>query len=302
MYNWQKENLKITKSSKILIGLGDSFTQGQGACDLDIWKKYNWNTKKMYDKYNDDVVRSGYENSWVNQICKNHLKDYTPINLGMSGKGNRAAVKELYLYPELNIESAKEKIVVFMLTGYERFDFVKKDYEVSHNHFTTAWPNDDQEDIKGLGINYLNHIWSERSGLMELLLTIAELKTWCKLHKAKLIITSAFTTVYERSYFIQEIIGKSLHSEIKYIKKLVDIIDWSEFLYPGDQNCITDFLLTLEGREDLINSGTSWPYYEFAYDQKTISPNQFISKCAHPSFSGHKEIAKIIYEDLSKIK
>ena len=49
MYRWQKENIKIDKDSKIIIGLGDSFTQGEGACSVDVWEKYNWDLKKMSD-------------------------------------------------------------------------------------------------------------------------------------------------------------------------------------------------------------------------------------------------------------
>jgi hypothetical protein len=47
MYYWQEKNLKIDKNSKILIGLGDSFTQGQGACSIDLWEKYDWDINKM---------------------------------------------------------------------------------------------------------------------------------------------------------------------------------------------------------------------------------------------------------------
>ena len=39
-YPYNLEN-KITKDSKVIIGIGDSFTQGQGACGEDIWEKYN---------------------------------------------------------------------------------------------------------------------------------------------------------------------------------------------------------------------------------------------------------------------
>ena len=50
MYNWQKNKIKIDENSKIVIGLGDSFTQGEGACELKIWEKYSWDLKKMSDQ------------------------------------------------------------------------------------------------------------------------------------------------------------------------------------------------------------------------------------------------------------
>ena len=90
MYTWQEKKININEESKILIGLGDSFTQGHGACDIKIWDKYKWDDKKMYEEYFHDVVESGFNNSWVNQLCKNHLTDFIPINFGLSGRGNRA--------------------------------------------------------------------------------------------------------------------------------------------------------------------------------------------------------------------
>ena len=39
MFDWYKYDLvrKLTSNSKVIIGIGDSFTQGQGACGEDIW-------------------------------------------------------------------------------------------------------------------------------------------------------------------------------------------------------------------------------------------------------------------------
>jgi len=299
MYTWQENKIKINEESKILIGLGDSFTQGHGACDIKIWDKYKWDDKKMYNEYFHDVVESGYQNSWVNQLCKNHLKDFIPINFGLSGRGNRAAVKELYLHPELNIELAKEKIVVYMLTGYERFDFVNKDYEVGHHKFNTMWPTTDcGNDLRTVGNEYMNHVRSDRMGLIELLLNIAEVKNWCKVHNAKFVLTSAFTPTINKQFMTDHIIGDLLYGKESHVEKLVNIIDWDEFFYPDGFRCITDYLLSLEERTDLINEFSSWNYYEFAYSHKKMTPNGYITKCAHPSDDGHKEIAKLLYEHI----
>lgn len=297
MYTWQEKKININEESKILIGLGDSFTQGHGACDIKIWDKYKWDDKKMYEEYFHDVVESGFNNSWVNQLCKNHLKGFIPINFGLSGRGNRAAAKELYLHPELNIELAKEKIVVYMLTGYERFDFVNKDYEVSHHKFNTMWPTTDcGNDLKTVGNEYMNHVWSDRMGLIELLLNIAEVKNWCKVHNAKFILTSAFTPTINKQFMTDHIIGDLLYGKESHVEKLVNIIDWDEFFYPDGFRCITDYLLSLEERTDLINEFSSWNYYEYAYSHKKMTPNGYITKCAHPSDEGHKKIAELLYK------
>ena len=299
MYTWQEKKININEESKILIGLGDSFTQGHGACNIKIWDKYKWDDKKMYEEYFHDVVESGFNNSWVNQLCKNHLTDFIPINFGLSGRGNRAAAKELYLHPELNIELPKEKIVVYMLTGYERFDFVNKDYEVGHHKFNTMWPNPDcGNDLRTVGNEYMNHVWSDRMGLIELLLNIAEVKNWCKVHNAKFILTSAFTPTINKQFMTDHIIGDLLYGKESHVEKLVNIIDWDEFFYPDGFRCITDYLLSLEERTDLINEFSSWNYYEFAYGHKKMTPKGYITKCAHPSNDGHKEIAKLLYEHI----
>jgi len=299
MYPWQEKKITINNKSKILIGLGDSFTQGHGACDIKIWEKYKWDDKKMYNEYFHDVVESGFENSWVNQLCKNHLTDFTPINFGLSGRGNRAAVKELYLHPELNIESAKEKIVVYMLTGYERFDFINKNYEVGHHKFNTMWPTPDcGNELRTVGNEYLNHVWSDRMGLIELLLNVAEVKNWCKVHNAKFVLTSAFTPTINRQFMIDHIIGDLLYGKESHVERLVNIIDWNEFFYPDGFRCVTDYLLSLENKTDLINEFSSWNYYEYAYGHEKMTPNGYITKCAHPSFEGHKEIAKLLYKHI----
>ena len=299
MYTWQEKKITINNKSKILIGLGDSFTQGHGACDLNIWEKYNWDDKKMYKEYFHDVVESGFKNSWVNQLCENHLTDFIPINFGLSGRGNRASVKELYLHPELNIESAEEKIVVYMLTGYERFDFINKNYEVGHHKFNTMWPTPDcGNELRTMGNEYLNHVWSDRMGLIELLLNIAEAKNWCKVYNAKFILTSAFTPTINRQFMIDHIIGDLLYGKESHVERLVNIIDWDEFFYPDGFRCVTDYLLSLENRTDLINEFSSWNYYEFAYSHEKMTPKGFITKCAHPSIDGHKKIAKLLYKHI----
>ena len=306
MYRWQKDKIKITSDSKILIGLGDSFTQGEGACDVKLWEKYNWDLNLMSDKISrQEINESNIKNSWVNVICENYLTDFIPINMGMTGRGNRGAVKELYLHPDLNIEIAKEKIVVFMLSGIERFDFVHK-YFFDHLHYYTMWPNEGGTIPEStLWDSYREFIFSDRSSVIELLLSIAELKNWCELNKATLVLTSAFRPEYNRDNFFNMVQGDHknyMDEPSSYIEKLVDIIDWNTFLRPGGYNCITDFLCHLEDRDDLILDSSAALYYDFGSKLEKLSPKGYITKCSHPSYLGHQEIAKIIYEHINKIK
>ncbi len=306
MFKHQKSKIKITNDSKIVIGLGDSFTQGEGACSVDLWEKYNWDLKKMSDRESRyDIDNSNLENSWVHKLCTNHLTDFIPINMGMTGRGNRAAIKELYLHPDLGIERAKEKIVILMLTGYERVDFVYKKF-LEHMHFYTLWGiSNSQHEHADLWTLYNEHIYSDRSAIIELLTSIAELKNWCKLNDAKLIITSAFRPEYSREYFFNKIRGNHLdymdESE-EYINGLVNIIDWDNFFRPKGFKCITDYLLHLEGREDLFLEESAAKYYEFGYSLEKLSPKGYITKCSHPSYLGHEAISNVLYEHINKIK
>ena len=224
----------------------------------------------------------------------------------MVGRGNRGAVKELYLHPELNLESIEEKIVIFMLTGIERFDFIHKNLH-EHIHFLTIWPDPmAQGDHAKLWAEYYESIWSDKFGIIEMLLSIAEAKTWCKANNAKLYLVSAFRPEYERQPFIRGIMGdiddeeNYLYKQTEYIKSLVDIVDWKNFIRPNGFKCVSDFLCSLENKDDLIEEVGSAKYYKFAGKIKKLSPKGYITNCAHPSQKGHEAIAKSIYESINK--
>lgn len=291
MYRRQYNDVKITENSKLIIGLGDSFTQGQGACSVDIWEKHGWNIDKM--NRDSETLKSEYKGAWVNQICESFLNDYTPINLGLRGCGNRAAVKELYLHPKLNIEKAKEKIVIYMLSGMERFDFINKDFS-DHNHFYSMWPNpwDPNASNKKLWEVYADDIWSDSFTIFELLLNIKEAETWCQANNAKLIVTSAFRTNINKNSFL-----KILKKEIKDLDEtIIDIINWDNFLYPNNYECFTDLLIEYENRKDLLGGG----FYGWAMSYNEMTPNKYFTKCAHPSIYGHKIIANVLYDYINK--
>ena len=111
MFDWYKNDiinkLKRRNYNNAIIGLGDSFTQGHGACSVELWEKSGWIVNSVPTTALWDYQIQYYENSWVNQLCKNHLIDYVSINMGMNGRGNRAAGSELFLHPDLELEKIK---------------------------------------------------------------------------------------------------------------------------------------------------------------------------------------------------
>ena len=192
-----------------------------------------------------------------------------------------------------------------MLTGFERIDFIFKKF-YNHLHFYTWWGiNNSTHEHSDLWKLFFDYVYSDRSALIEMLMSIAELNTWCKLNNATLIITSAFRPEYNREYIFNKIRGDHtdfMNESEEYIYGLVDIVDWENFFRPGGFRCITDYLLHLEGREDLILEESAAKYYEFGSSLDKLSPNGYITKCSHPSYNGHDKIAKLFYEHIIKIK
>ena len=295
-YPHTQEN-RITEDTKLLIGIGDSFCAGRGACSLELWEKYGWDMERMYGEGGAEVEESNYANSWVNQLCKNHMPDWTPLNLGMSGKGNRYAIKELMVNPLLGIEKAKEKIVVFAVSGFERFDLAKD--LVGEEHFTTQWPVYGGYKEKKFGYSELTlengeSLYSEKFVISEFILNIIELMNWCKLHNAKLLLMSAFTPEINKNHFI-DVLSTNVTSVLGQMKldELIWSVPWDRIIRPLGFSCITDMLMHLEGWDKDL------PGYGFRNVKiDTIGPNGYMTKCQHPSEKGHKLLAEIIYEHI----
>jgi hypothetical protein len=297
-YPHTQEN-RITEDTKLLIGIGDSFCAGRGACSIEIWEKYGWDMERMYGEGGEEVEASNYANSWVNQLCKNHMPDWTPLNLGMSGKGNRYAIKELMVNPLLGIEKAKEKIVVFAVSGFERFDLAKD--LIGEEHFTTQWPvyahyKENKIGYSDLTLENGDSLYSEKFVISEFILNIIELVNWCKLHNAKLLLISAFTPEFNKNHFIDVLspYATSVLGQMK-LDELIWTVPWERIIRPLGFSCITDMLMHLEGWEDKM------PGYGFRNMKiETIGPNGYMTKCQHPSEKGHKLLAEIIYEHILK--
>ncbi len=293
MYRWQYKQTNITEDSKIIISLGDSFTQGQGACRPEIWEQYNWDLDKMQNKFKYQVLPHEYEGAWVSQLCKNHMPDWTPINLGLRGCGNRSTSKELYLHPTLGIEKAKEKIVIFLATGMERFDFINK-YYGEHDHFYAMWPNpwDPSASHMKLWEAYAETVYSDKFICLEFLLNIAEVKMWCKANNAKFILATAFDARINKEFFKTNLPPDDLN----YIG-LSDIIDWDKLVKFDKHPIATDMLIALEDRLDLGSGGFySWSQ---SHENRKGTPKGYFTPCGHPSYKGHGEIARCFYEYIS---
>lgn len=293
-WNYIHGDLKIEKGSKLIIGIGDSFTYGTGTESFETWAENDWDVEKMRVSAKAQLEAS--EGSWVNQLCKYHMTDYVPLNLGMAGKGNRYAVRELYLNPLMELEEYEEKYVIFMPSAMERFD-TPSDFSDPYYHFDTHWPV--SGDPKRPGYSSLKNkddesIACERLFVSETLLNFYDLINWCELYGAKLLFINAFTPEINRDYFIKTLHGENPYEmNIKIATKLVDRIPWHKQIKPMGYDSVIGMLLHLEERDDLIKN------YGFRnFNIETVSKYGWISKCQHPTLKGHKLISDIIYENI----
>lgn len=293
-------NIKVDKDSKLFIGIGDSFCEGSGAQPIEIWEKYGWDRWKL--SKSDEGSEWALKNSFVNKICERHLKDFTPVNLGSGGKGNRFAIRELFLNPTIDFKIAKEKIVVFAMSGIERLDFSNS--IVSDNngdHSTTIWSYNEEDVMKGYSSllrpdgESINNI---RFAISEFMFDMFMLTNWCELNNAKLLLFSGFTKEYNREHFnkllIQDNGGLDIDVVMENTRLLLDRMPWDKIIKPMGYECVTDMLLHLEGRDDLVEHDTGIGSINY----ETIGENHYLTKCQHPSYKGHELLSDIIYEKI----
>jgi hypothetical protein len=256
-----------------------------------------------------------YENTFGNILCKKYLKgQFTSINLGISGCGNRATIKELYMHPELNWDSMEKIIVIYCPSGMERFDFALDSFR-EHSHWICMWPHpqNQQGAKKKLWQGYNECLYSEKFAVIEQIAHVRELLMWCKVNNADLIITPAFDKRYNKDFFTQELYTdyqrditgeiKTINKESEHIsnniehnqeiKNLIDMWPWDKMFYPDDFPTFIDMCLGQEFPDDWQNNH----FYGF---HGKGSPNKFVTKCAHPAAKSHDKFAKCLYDHISK--
>jgi len=266
---------------KKLIGLGCSWAEGEGGYPEHIWKQYNGRTQEFA---NDISLRKhGYENSWVNVLCREHLSDYTPVNLGVRGIGNKAAVKQLYLTDEVNWET-DEGIIVLLLSGIERLD-VFNNTPHEHYRYNTAWPNE-HDPPKLFWEAYRKELYGEPMVCMESLTAILEAQTIAERYNFKLVIANAYNPTHIIDHFNQHI-GK----------KFTNLVNWNNYIHTAED---INFIEKLVKMDELIppdkyHSTSYWSIYPML-----DWPAKYLTNCIHPTIDGYKVIAKDLYTFIDK--
>lgn len=340
MFYWQvKEALAdLRRTKKAIITLGCSFVEGQGAVDQDLYESMEWNMDRLGKPMTPQIDKKGrarlllkyknmlsvnpdktidwsrmhFNNAFGNILARLYYKsEYTCINFGMAGRGNRATIKCLSLYTQFDWESLDEIIVIYMPSGPERFDFISDNFD-GHGMFQTMWPHPDDCQSgprKTLWKGYAEALYSDKFVILEQLSNVIELQTWCKLHNAKLVITPAFEghmyTVDNFKSALHKQIWRTMECEIKDIGELQDRDQiahtdglirkwpWDKMFYPDGQKSFAQMCLAKEG----INPNTGM--WEF---QNKGTPNNWFTKCCHPSAKAHQYFAARLFEHLEKDK
>ena len=278
----------INPGDNVIIGLGDSFTQGVGAYSKETWASIPGNPA-MYNIAGQYFLDEQAENNWVRQLCKYNLPDYKVWNLGMNGGGNRSTVRELYLNPlPPNLGNV---IVVLMATGIERFDFLKQSDETAgvnwHQKWQTVFPayNEGRGPIASLDKAYLDFIWSPRNDALEFLFTVREAQNFCKANGYKFLFSGAFDEHVNRNFLLKDLGDKKEH---------IDIVDWNDFIAIPNRKTFMDMINQLEGNKQES-------MYEIHIRQSKLTmPSKYITPCSHWSVEGNRVVADYLFEEFKK--
>lgn len=275
----------ISAGDNVIIGLGDSFTQGIGAYSLETWQSMPSDPSR-YNIAGQYFLEEQAKNNWVRQLCNNHLPNYKVLNLGVNGAGNSATVRELYLNPlPKNLGNV---IVVLMATGIERFDFLKQNDSTAgidwHQKWQTIFPTiSDRGPISKLESEYFRQIWSSRNDALEFLFTVSEVENFCKANNYKFLFGSAFDTHVNRNQLLKDLDDK---------KEYIDIIDWNNYIKIPERETFMDMINQLENPRRSI--------YDIQKHQSNTTPSKYITPCIHWTIEGNRIVAEYIYEEFKK--
>lgn len=280
---------------KYIIGLGCSWTAGEGGWTEEIFKQFPEGRVQVNLRGKDDshLRPMEHENSWVNVLCRDHFPDYTPMNLGIKGIGNTAAVDQLYFCDRVDFNNSTGIIVLF-LSGFERWDMfnqqpISQKFEndgysnglYKHNKWRTLWPNIGTRSGDGQSFDwYATNIWSEEFVACKNILSILRLQTFAKAHGYKVILANTFNVRQD---------GGVIKYFNQYAPGIVSKVDWSNYLHTSvDYEAFMELLVERDGK---LPKQEWVGYYQF---YKSLPwPSTYLTNCdgAHPTIMGYKVIA-----------
>lgn len=276
----------IKEGDDVIIGLGDSFTQGLGAYSLATWQSIP-KDPSIYNISGGHFHDEQAKNNWVRQLA-NRL-NYKTYNLGVNGGGNRATVREMIL--NRLPDNLGNVIVILLATGTDRYDLMKQSDHTTgvnwHQKWQTIFPNpySDRGPISTLEKEYAKIIWSHRNAAIEFLFNINEAKIYCENRGYKFLFANVFDEHINR---------KKLKKDLGTKDHLIDLIDWNDFISPAPYASLMDMIYQLEG------NGYKSMHELFALGRSILVPTKYISPCGHWSIEGQSKASEYLYEEIKK--
>lgn len=288
---------------KYLIGLGCSWTQGEGGYPEQVWKDHGGRVQVRYRP--DYYLRAiEHENSWVNVLCRDHFPDYTPVNLGARGIGNIAAVQQLYFADRVDFNNSTG-IIVLMLSGFERLDFFNQgpkepipdeddfysNNEYKHYKWRTAWPFAGSGGAEEpLWAVYGKMLHSDQFVANTQMMSLLHAQSFAKAYGYKLIVANGFNAPNGAcpKKFLQENVGITLFNKF----------DWNSYVH--NETDYIAFVQKLIWLDNLLDKEHWMGWYNF-YKVRDW-PAKYLTNCdgAHPTQEGYKVIASELADFINR--
>lgn len=272
--------------------MGCSWTAGEGGWTDEIFNQYPEGRVQIALRGKSDyhLRKMEHENSWVNVLCRDHFPEYTPINLGVKGIGNDAAVNQLHFCDKVDFNNSTG-ILILLLSGFERFDVFQQhpvgredgdDFYSNNNYkhykWRTAWPYETKTGDQFWNA-YARDLWSEQFVVSHQIIALLNLQTFAKAYGYKIVIANAFNQREE--------------GILPYLKQnapgLFHKVDWSNYLH----NTV-DYVALIEKLVDLDGKLPRKEWHSFYSFYKSLPwPSTYLTNCdgTHPTIAGYKVIA-----------
>lgn len=279
---------KIKEGDNVIIGLGDSFTQGVGAYSVETWQSIP-NNPATFNISGTNFLDEQANNNWVKQLA-NRL-NYKTYNLGINGGGNRATIREMFL--NRLPDKLGNVIVILLATGMERYDLLKQLDQTAGQNWHQKWqtifpnPNSDRGVISKFEKEYFNKLWSPRNDVLEFIFNINDAKNYCENLGYKFLFSNVFD---------EQINREKLKKELGNKDHLIDLIDWTDFISPAPHTSLIDMIYQLEG------NGYKSMNDLFALGRTLSVPTKYITPCAHWSIEGQAKVSEYLYKEIKKRK
>lgn len=179
--------------NNLIIGLGCSFTQGEGCCAVG----------------NPDRERArAYPQLIANELgwdCVNHAE---------RGQGGRSQALRLLTTDVSNYDKV---VVIYQQTGGERFDW------------NTIWQGEIHATTRYAGPHKWDGWYNQQRDFTEQLHNLLQIQTWCKANSAQLIVWSAYdplTTRHQLCKYFSEHFNVYYKTMWRKFSKLVELDNW----------------------------------------------------------------------------